>query len=78
MRKDLSGIAEVERVGQRATVVTTRGTRYPFREATSGFWGLTLFTAELVAQKNRAPHDFLLIQQAAADYEQANHQQADR
>lgn len=69
LRSDLSGIAAVERVGKRATVVTTRATRYPFREAERGFWGLTLFTAEIVAQKDRAPRDYLLVEQAAADYE---------
>ena len=71
LRSDLSGIAAVERVGQRASIVTTRGTRYPFREAASGFWGLALFTAELVEQKERAPRDFQLLEQAAADYDRA-------
>jgi len=71
LRTDLSGIAEIERVGPRATVVTSRGTRYPFREAASGLWGLSLFTAELMARKERAPHDFVLVEKAAADYERA-------
>lgn len=71
LRADLSGIASVERVGPRASVVTIRGTRYPFRQASAGFWGLALFTAELVAQKDRAPRDYVFVEQAAADYERA-------
>lgn len=71
MRRDLSGIALVERVGQRATVVTARGTRYPFREGDDGIWGLTLFTAELVARKEKAARDYEIVQRAAADYEAA-------
>ena len=71
MRRDLSGIASVERVGQRATVVTARGTRYPFREGADGIWGLTLFTAELVARKQKAARDYEIVQRAAADYEAA-------
>ncbi len=71
LRKDLSGISAVERVGKRATVETTRGTRYPFREADNGIWGLTIFTAELVARKQRASRDFEIIDRAASDYEQA-------
>ena len=71
LRKDLSGISAVERVGKRATVETTRGTRYPFREADNGIWGLTLFTAELVAYKERATRDHQIIDRAASDYERA-------
>ena len=71
LRADLSGIASVEQVGQRATVVTSRGTRYPFRQASSGFWGLATFTAELVSQKDRAPRDFSFVEKAAADYDRA-------
>lgn len=69
MRKDLSGIATVERVGKRASIETVRGTRYPFREADDGIWGLTLFTAELQAHKERAARDFQLVENAANDYE---------
>jgi hypothetical protein len=72
MRRDLSGIASIEHVGKRATVVTVRGTRYPFREADDGIWGLTMFTAELVAHKERSARDFELIKRAAADYEAAS------
>ncbi len=69
MRRDLSGIASVEQVGPRATVVTVRGTRYPFRRGADGIWGLTLFTAELVSRKQRAARDYEIIRRAASDYD---------
>lgn len=71
IRRDLSGIAVVERVGRRATVQTVRGTRYPFRQAENGIWGLTWFTAELVSQKEKAARDHAFIEKAAADYDRA-------
>ena len=71
MRRDLSGIESVERSDPRATVVTVRGTRYPFRQADNGIWGLTLFTAELVSLKERSARDFAMIERAAGDYERA-------
>src|SRR5713101_4566576 len=49
LRKDLSGIQRVEVNGERATIETARGTRYAFRRRDNGIWGLTIFTAELVA-----------------------------
>lgn len=69
LRRDLSGVASVEVVGERATVVTTRGTRYPFRRRENGIWGLTLFTATLVAEAEKAARDAGLIEKAARDYE---------
>jgi len=69
MRRDLSGIQSVERSGPRATVVTVRGTRYPFRQADNEIWGLTLFTAELVNLRERASRDFDMVERAAGDYE---------
>lgn len=71
LRKDMSGIARVERQGERATVLTVHGTRYPFRRRENGIWGLTLFTAKLSAEAERAARDFELIEKAAADYEHA-------
>ena len=72
LRRDLSGIAKVERRGERATIETARGTRYPFRiRPENGIWGLTLFTAELVAEAERAARDHRMIEQAAADYDRA-------
>jgi hypothetical protein len=68
LRRDLSGIASVESEGERATVVTARGTRYPFRRRPNGMWGLTLFTAELVALAERAARDFEVVKKAAEDY----------
>jgi hypothetical protein len=62
LRRDLSGVAQVEVSGDRATVQTARGTRYPFR-------GLTLFTATLSAEAERAARDAAMVEQAAADYE---------
>jgi hypothetical protein len=72
LRRDLSGIAKVDRRGERATIETARGTRYPFRiRPENGIWGLTLFTAELVAEAERAARDHRLIERAAADYDRA-------
>lgn len=71
LRKDLSGVAHVEIDGERATVVTARGTRYAFRRRPNGIWGLTLFTAELFAERNRAERDLSVIRSAAADYDRA-------
>ena len=71
LRKDLSGVASVEVEGERATVVTARGTRYAFRKRPNGIWGLTLFTAELFAERNRAERDLSVIRGAAEDYDRA-------
>jgi hypothetical protein len=71
LRRDLSGAAEVEIAGDRATVTSARGTRYPFRRRPNGIWGLTIFTAELVAEAEKMARDWELIQRAAADYSRA-------
>ncbi len=71
LRKDLSGVASVEVAGERATVVTAQGTRYPFRRRDNGIWGLTLFTAELAEEKERAARDLLVVKDAAAAYARA-------
>jgi hypothetical protein len=71
LRKDLSGIARVEVFGPRASVVTVRGTRYPFRVRDNGIWGLTIFTADLVAESERASRDLALVEAAAEDYDRA-------
>jgi hypothetical protein len=71
LRRDMSGIQKIEIAGARATVETARGTRYPFRKRDNGIWGLTLFTAALVAEAERAARDFELIDKAARDYERA-------
>jgi hypothetical protein len=72
LRRDLSGVARVDVRGERATVETARGTRYPFRRRPeNGIWGLTLFTPVLQAEAERAARDFALIDRAAADYERA-------
>jgi hypothetical protein len=71
LRRDLSGVKKVEIVGERATVETTRGTRYPFRRRENGIWGLTLFTPVLDAEAERAARDFSVIDKAAADYARA-------
>ena len=68
LRRDLSGIAEVETKDARATVTTHRGTRYPFRRRDNGIWGLTIFTAELLAEVEKLARDGELIEAAAADY----------
>jgi hypothetical protein len=69
LRRDLSGVARVEIDGERATVETVRGTRYAFRKRDNGMWGLTLFTADLTAEAERAARDWDIVDRAAKDYE---------
>jgi hypothetical protein len=69
LRKDLSGVARVEREGERASVVTARGTRYPFRVRDNGIWGLTIFTSDLMAESERASRDLAVVSAAADDYD---------
>jgi hypothetical protein len=71
LERDLSGVQHVEIHGERATVVTARGTRYPFRRRENGIWGLTIFTAELDAEAERASRDLEMVERAAADYDHA-------
>jgi len=68
LRRDVSRVEKVEVQGERATVETVRGTRYPFRRRDNGIWGLTLFTAELVDEATRAARDFALHESAAQDF----------
>jgi hypothetical protein len=72
LERDLSGVASVDVQGERATVVTGRGTRYAFRRRENGIWGLTLFTAELSAEAERASRDLEVVEQAAHDYDNAH------
>jgi hypothetical protein len=69
LRRDMSGKVKVEVNGERATLETAKGTRYPFRRRENGIWGLTLFTPILEAEAERAARDAALIERAAADYE---------
>jgi hypothetical protein len=71
LRRDLSGIAHVDVEGERASVVTARGTRYPFRRRDNGIWGITLFTAQLMGESERAARDLAVVNAAADDYERA-------
>jgi hypothetical protein len=71
LRRDLSGVAGVEVEGERASVVTSHGTRYPFRRRDNGIWGLTIFTADLGAEADRASRDFDMVTRAADDYDRA-------
>lgn len=71
LRKDLSGVTSVERAGDRATVVTARGTRYSFRRRDNGMWGLTMFTAELVGDRDKAQRDLDVVTLAGDDYDRA-------
>jgi hypothetical protein len=71
LRKDLSGKKRVEIAGERATVETARGTRYAFRRRENGIWGLTTFTAELMAEAEKAARDYEMVSKAAHDYERA-------
>jgi hypothetical protein len=68
LERDLSGAARVDVEGERATVVTAQGTRYPFRRRENGIWGLTIFTAELSAEAERASRDLEVVDRAASDY----------
>ena len=72
LRRDLSGVAHVDREGERASVVTARGTRYPFRLRDNGIWGLTLFTAQLLGESERAARDLAVVSAAADDYDRAS------
>jgi hypothetical protein len=71
LRKDLSGIARVDLdpTSDRATIVTVRGTRWPFRKRDNGIWGLTVFTAELLAEAEKATRDLAVVESSAADYD---------
>jgi hypothetical protein len=71
LERDLSGAASIDVQGERATIVTGRGTRYPFRRRDNGMWGITLFTAELQAEAERASRDLEVVERAAQDYERA-------
>jgi hypothetical protein len=71
LRKDMSGVAKVDVEGERASVVTVQGTRWPFRRRDNGIWGITLFTAELVAESEKATRDLAVVNAAADDYDRA-------
>lgn len=71
LRRDMSGIAKVEVQGERATVQTAHGTRYPFRRRENGIWGLTLFTATLEGEAEKAARDLDVIEKSAHDYDRA-------
>jgi hypothetical protein len=71
LRKDLSGVARVETEGDRATLVTARGSRYPMRKRANGIWGLTMFTAELETDAEHATRDRKRVEEAARDYDLA-------
>ena len=71
LRRDMSGVKTIEIAGERATVETVKGTRYAFRRRENGIWGLTIFTAALVAEAERAARDYELIEQAAKDYQRS-------
>ena len=72
LRRDLSGVASVDTEGDRASVVTAQGTRYPFRRRDNGIWGLTIFTAELLADAEKATRDLEVVSAAADDYDRAS------
>lgn len=71
LRRDVSGIERVEHNGPRATIVTSRGTRYAMRKRPGGIWGITAFTPALVDEAERSARDFLQVQKAARDFERA-------
>jgi hypothetical protein len=69
LRRDMSGIHKIETSGDRATVETVKGTRYPLRRGENGIWGLTWFTGVLVTEAEKAARDAGMIEKAATDYE---------
>ena len=71
LRKDLSGMKRIEVAGERATVETARGTRYAFRRRDNGIWGLTTFTADLMAEAEKSARDYEMVTKSARDYERA-------
>ena len=71
LKRDTSGAVKVDVAGDRATIETARGTRYALRRRENGIWGLTLFTAELVAEAERAARDAEVVDKAADDYARA-------
>lgn len=68
LRRDLSGVVKTEINGERATIETARGTRYGFRRRENGIWGLSIFTAELLAEAERTARDAEVVERAALDY----------
>lgn len=72
LRKDLSGATRIEIEGDRASVVTAHGTRWPFRKRDNGIWGITIFTAELLAEAEKATRDLAVVNAAADDYDRAS------
>lgn len=78
LRRDLSGIKKVDISGDRATVETVHGTRYPFRRRENGIWGLTQFTPILDSAAERAARDYGVIHKAAADYERVRSLESSR
>lgn len=68
LRLDVSGIAKLEKDGPRATIQTSRGTRYSMRVRPNGIWGLTAFTPALVEEAEKAARDFEQVKKAAADF----------
>jgi hypothetical protein len=68
LRLDVSGIAQVEKGGPRATILTAKGTRYSLRVRPNGIWGLTAFTPVLVEEAEKAARDFEQVEKAAADF----------
>jgi len=71
LRRDLSGVVQVEVAGERASVTTARGTRYPFRRRPNGIWGLTLFTAELSEEAKRLARHTAAVEAHAKDFQRA-------
>lgn len=71
LRKDMSGVSRVDYDAKkdRASIVTVRGTRWPFRKRDNGIWGMTVFTAELLAEAEKASRDLAVVKSSAADYD---------
>jgi hypothetical protein len=72
LRRDLSGVVQVEIAGTRASVTTARGTRYPFRRRPNGIWGLTLFTAELGEEAKRLARHTAAVESHSSDFQRAS------
>lgn len=71
LHKDLSAIRTIEESGERASVETVNGTRYPFRRRPNGMWGVTLFTAELQELALKAARDHETLERSAKEFQRA-------
>jgi hypothetical protein len=71
LRRDLTRATRLDLEGASARLGTARGTPGPIPRPGNGIWGLTIFTAELVAEAEKATRDLSVVTAAADDYDRA-------